>query len=118
MTMLIGSRIAAALGLIAVAGCDNTPSLGGLSSCQPSATVSIAPTSASIRVADTLRVVASVDGCQSPLLRNDTPTVIRLDSVSAGTFRVTGLSVGNGRVRVLSPTDTTISAAAAITVTP
>ena len=108
------SRFVAALGFLALIGCDSSPSLGGVSPCQPAATIS--PTSATIRVADTLRVLADA-GCSSALLRNDTPTVIRVDAISAGTFRITGLSVGTGRIRALSPVDTTISAAAAITVT-
>ena len=60
----------------------------------------------------------STAGCSAPVVRNDTPNVIRVDDVSPGVLRVTGLAVGTGRVRVLSPLDTTVSAAAAITVTP
>jgi hypothetical protein len=116
MKMHKGSRFTAMLGLITIAACDNTPNVAGLSCGQ---TASVTPSVATIHVADTLRISASADGgCRSPLLRNDTPAVIRLDAIATGTFRVTGLSVGTGQVRVLSPSDTTVSATAAITVTP
>jgi hypothetical protein len=114
--MSSGWRVAATFGLIAVAGCDNNPNVAGLS-CAPAA--SLTPPSATIHVADTLRISASADaGCRSPLLRNDTPAILRVDAVTGGVFRVTGLTVGNGHVRVLSPVDTTVAASAAITVTP
>lgn len=110
------SHFIVTLGLLAVVGCDNTPSIGGVLSCRPAATVS--PPTAAMHVADTLRFAASADaGCSAPVVRNETPNVIRVDAVSTGVFRVTGLVVGTGRVRVLSSIDTTVSATAAITVT-
>jgi hypothetical protein len=117
--MIMRSRFVMAVGLLALVGCDSSsaPSLGGVGSCRPAATVT--PPTGTIHVADTLRFAASVDGgCSAPVVRNDTPNLIRVDDVSPGVLRVTGLAVGTGRVRVLSSLDTTVSAAAAITVTP
>jgi hypothetical protein len=114
--MIRRSRFVVALGLLALVGCDSNASLGGVVSCRPTATV--APLTAAMHVADTLRFTASVDGgCSAPLVRNDTPNLIQVDDVSPGIFRVTGLAVGTGRFRVLSSLDSTVSATAAITVT-
>ena len=109
-------HLIAPLGLLVFSACDTTPTVARFSGCRPLA--SVAPIAAAIHIADTLRFATSVEsGCPSPLLRNDTPTVIRVDSISASIFRVTGLTVGTGRVRVVSPVDTTVAASVAITVT-
>lgn len=109
-------HLIAPLGLLVFCACDTTPTVARFSGCRPFASVS--PPAAAIHIADTLRLASTIEsGCPSPLVRNDTPAVIRLDSISAGIFRVTGLTVGAGRVRVVSPIDTTVAASVAVTVT-
>ena len=44
------------------------------------------------------------------------PAVIQLDSGTVATFRVTGLAIGNGRVRIQSTVDTLIAIIIPITV--
>jgi hypothetical protein len=55
-------------------------------------------------------------GCPPPLVQNQTPSVIQLDSGTAVTFRVTGLAVGNGRVRIQSSVDTLVAFIIPVTV--
>lgn len=119
MRMDLRFTLVVALGMTALAGCDTSPRIAGVTggSCRGGATLT--PTTASIHVADTLRLVTSFEtGCPALLLRNDTPGIIRLEPISSNLLRVTGLAVGTGHVRALSPLDTTIVSEAAISVTP
>jgi hypothetical protein len=112
-------KFVVALGMTTLAGCDTSPRIAGVSGGSCKGGASLTPTTASIHVADTVRLVTSLEsGCPAPLLRNDTPGIIRLESISSNLMRVTGLTVGTGHVRALSPLDTTIAAEAAISVTP
>jgi hypothetical protein len=42
-------------------------------------------------------------------VQNETPALIQLDSGTAVTFRVTGVAIGVGRVRIRSAVDTLVS---------
>lgn len=119
MRMDLRFKLIVAVGVTALAGCDTSPKIAGVNGGSCKGGASLTPTTASIHVADTIRLATSLQsGCPAPLLRNDTPGVIRLESISSSLMRVTGLAVGTGHVRALSPLDTTVSAEAAISVTP
>lgn len=98
-----------------LAGCDNNPTVGLLATCD--ATASVAPTSARIAVGDNVTISETLEsGCPSPIVRNDSPALLQVDSVAPGTIRVTGLAAGNGIVRILSGVDTLVSTAVTVTV--
>jgi hypothetical protein len=100
-----------------VAACDQSPTVASLPVCQPIA--QLAPASASIHVGQIVHIAVARDGsCPAATVRNETPAVIQLDSVSSGLVRVTGLAVGTGRMRVLAAGDTLFTALATIVVTP
>jgi hypothetical protein len=100
-----------------LAACDQSPSVGALPVCRPIA--QLAPTNASLRVGQNVVIAVTRDtGCPAPIVRNETPTLLQLDSLSSGSFRATALAVGTGRVRVLAAADTLVTATTSIVVTP
>ena len=107
--------------LVVVAACDQrdftSASTGSGSQCQAIAQAS--PASLTIPVGGTGLIAATQEvNCPAPRFRNETPTLLQMDSVSASTFRVTGRVVGNGQVRIRAAVDTTVSQIVSVTVTP
>jgi len=100
---------------VVIVGCDNNPTRAVLAAC--AATASVAPTSARIAVGDNITISETLEaGCPTPIVRNDSPSLLQVDSVAAGMIRVTGLAVGSGTLRILSGVDTLVSTAVTVTV--
>ena len=58
----------------------------------------------------TVTIAATMeDGCPAPIVRNETPNILQLDSVGVSTFTVTGKGIGDGRIRIRSAVDTTVT---------
>ena len=73
--------------------------------------------SSTVSVGGTLTVAVTADGgCPLPTVRNETPSIIQLDSVAPTTFRVTGKAVGTGQIRVRSAVDTLVTQLLSVTV--
>jgi hypothetical protein len=103
--------------LLILAGCDHTATPASLTSCRVIAQA--APTTANIPVGASITVVATREAaCPAPLLRNETPAVLQVDSIAPSMIRVTGRAVGEGRLRIRSGVDTLVSMAIPVTVTP
>ena len=108
-------------GIAAVAACNvsSAPELAGANPNGCRAVASAAPSTTSLAVGQSVNISLSVEqGCPAPLLRNETPTIIQIDSTSLGFARATGLSPGNGRLTIRSGVDTLVTATISITVTP
>jgi len=56
--------------------------------------------------------------CPFPLVRNETPSILEVVSPSPTTIQITGLVIGNGRVRIRAGSDTLVSTIIAVTVIP
>ncbi|MDB4873832.1 MAG: hypothetical protein JWM41_278 [Gemmatimonadetes bacterium] len=78
------------------------------------------PASVTLAVAQSVTIATTVEaGCPAPIVRNETPGVIQLDTIAAGSsgvFRVRGLVAGSGRVRVMSAVDSAVSGTLTVTV--
>jgi hypothetical protein len=109
MSKLIASVV------LAAAACDHKTKIAALTTCR--AIVSFAPVAATISVGDSIVFVMTVEaGCSAPLVRNETPMVIRVDPISIGRFSVVGLSQGIGRVRMEAAVDTLVARELLVTV--
>ncbi len=98
---------------------DSAPQLAGANPTGCRAAVAASPSSASVAVGQSVSIALSVEqGCPAPLLRNETPTIVQIDSTSLGFVRATGLSPGNGRLTVRSGSDTLVATTVSITVIP
>jgi len=101
------SKLTICLVLATALACDHNPSIAA-ASCQPA--VSLSPSSGTISVGDSIVVVMSVEaGCSAPLVRNETPVLIRVDPISVGTFSVIGLAQGVGHVHLAAASDTLVT---------
>jgi len=120
-------RLVSKLPLLALApllaGCDYRPTTATLRFCQPTAEVSpftpaipfngVMPVGASVTVS-----ITQEGGCPAPLVRNDTPNVLQVDSTSAASVLISGLAAGSGRVRFVSGLDSLVWTVFSVTVTP
>jgi hypothetical protein len=108
-------------GIVGVAACNvsSSPELAGAAPGGCRAVASASPSNVSLAVGQSANIALSVEqGCPAPLLRNETPTIIRIDSASLGAIHATALSPGNGRLTIRSGVDTLVSTTVSITVTP
>ena len=108
-------------GVVAVASCNisSSPELAGANPSGCRALAAATPSATSMAVGQRVNIALSVEqGCPAPILRNETPTIIQIDSASLGFVRALGLSPGNGRLTIRSGVDTLIATTVSITVTP
>ena len=102
--------------VLCLGACDTGETSATLPSCR--AIAQAAPLAATIPVGSAITIAATAEvGCPLPLVRNETPAVIQIDSVAVATVRVTARAVGDGRVRIRSGVDTLVSIAIRVTVT-
>jgi hypothetical protein len=103
-----------------VAACSaSVPSVPSDAGRRCQAIAQAAPQSASIHVSETIVVGTTWDGgCPRPLVRNETPDVVGMDTVGLATIRLTGIVPGRGRIRVRSGVDTMVSMVVPIDVVP
>lgn len=98
-----------------VGGCDSSSTPATLSSCQ--AIAQATPVNSTIPVGAAITVAVTADGgCPRPTVRNETPTVIQLDTIDALSYRVTGRAIGTGHIRVRSGLDSLVTQLLSITV--
>lgn len=110
-------RRALIVGLASIIACDNRPLVAVIPSCLP--VIGASPANAIINVSGTVTVDLALNGsCPPALVRNETPTIIQVDSLSAASIRITALTVGNGRVRIRAGGDTLVSTIVPVTVIP
>ena len=109
-------------GIAVVVACGDISSAPEVAGANPSgcrAIASAAPSTARISVGQSVNIAVSVEqGCPAPILRNQTPTIIQIDSSSLGLVRATALSPGTGRLTIRSGVDTLVATTVSITVTP
>ena len=106
-------RFAILVSATILAACDNNPTAAAV---QCKAIAQATPLSARIPLGTSIGVAATQEGgCPAPLIRNETPSIIQLD-VTNGSVRVTGISIGEGRLRVRSGVDTLVSVTLQMTV--
>ena len=108
-------------GIAAVTACNvsSAPELAGANPAGCRAVASASPSNVSLAVGQSVNIALSIEqGCPAPLLRNETPTIIQIDSSSLGALRATALSPGNGRLTIKSGVDTLVATTVSITVTP
>jgi hypothetical protein len=108
-------------GVVAVVACNvsSSPELAGSNPAGCRAVAAASPSTATMSVGQSVNLTLSVEqGCPAPLLRNETPTIIQIDSTSLGFVRARGLSPGTGRLTVRSGVDTLVATTVSITVTP
>ena len=104
-----------ALGVLLLGACDTNSTPAALRSCQ--AIAQGTPSAAVIRAGTAITVAVTADGgCPLPLVRNETPTIIQVDSIGVLTFRVTGRAIGDGRIRIRSGVDTLVTQVLSFTV--
>jgi hypothetical protein len=104
-----------------VVGCNaaSAPELAGANPAGCRAIAAAAPSTATIAVGNSVNISVSIEqGCAAPILRNETPTIIQIDSPSLGLVHATALSPGTGRLTIRSGVDTLVSTTVSITVTP
>jgi hypothetical protein len=102
--------------LLILSGCDSSSTPLVVAGChaiaQATPLVGRIPLGTAITVATTQE-----GGCPAPLVRNETPSIIRIDTAGAPPrIRVTGVAIGEGRVRVRSGVDTLVSVTLEMTV--
>lgn len=98
---------------------NSAPELAGANPAGCRAAASASPSTATVAVGQSVSIALSVaSGCPAPLLRNETPAIIQIDSGSFGSVRATGRSPGTGRLTVRSGADTLVATTVSITVTP
>lgn len=112
-------------GIVSAAACNpssspeiagTNPPSGSSSGCRAIALA--APNLVTLSVGQSVDIAMTVEsGCPAPLLRNDTPTILQVDSLAIGFARVSGRSPGAGRLTVRSGVDTLVTASVLITVT-
>lgn len=108
-------------GIATAVACNqsSSPELAGANPNGCRAVASATPSSTTIAVGQSVNIALAVEqGCAAPILRNETPTIIQVDSASLGFLRATGLSAGNGRLTIRSGVDTLVATTVSITVTP
>jgi hypothetical protein len=111
--------ICCVVAVAAACNVDSAPELAGANPSGCRAAASASPSTATVAVGQSVGIALSVEqGCPAPLVRNETPTIIQIDSASLGFVRATGLSPGNGRLTVRSGADTLVATTVSITVTP
>jgi hypothetical protein len=101
--------------VLCLGACDTNATPAALPFCRaiPQAT----PLAATIPLGSVFVIATTVGaGCPPPLVQNQTPAVIQLDSGTVATFRVTGLAIGNGRIRIQSSVDTLVAIIIPVTV--
>ena len=106
---------------LAVAACnaDSAPEVAGANPAGCRAVASASPSTTTLSVGNSVSIAVSIEqGCAAPILRNETPTIIQIDSPSLGLVRATALSPGNGRLTIRSGVDTLVATTVSITVTP
>jgi len=110
-------KLAPILATLLLVACDYRPSIATIPDCVP--VVEAAPSSAIISLSSSVTVALNRDlSCPFPLVRNETPSILEVVSPSATTIQITGLVIGNGRVRIRSGSDTLVSTIIAVTVIP
>jgi hypothetical protein len=103
------------LGAVLLGSCDMDSTVAVPGSCL--AIAQGAPLNATVPLGSSITVAATADGgCPLPLVRNETPSIIQMDSVAVVTFRVTGKALGQGRIRIRSGVDTLVTQVLSITV--
>jgi hypothetical protein len=108
-------------GIAVVVACnvDSAPQVAGANPSGCRAVAAATPSATSISVGQSINIALSIEqGCPAPLLRNETPTIVQIDSASLGLVRATALSPGNGRLTIRSGVDTLVATTVSITVTP
>lgn len=109
----------AAISVVGACNISSSPELAGANPNGCRAVASATPSSTSMAVGQRVNIALSVEqGCPAPILKNETPTIIQIDSASLGFVRALGLSPGNGRLTIKSGVDTLIATTVSITVTP
>ncbi|HEY9229202.1 MAG TPA: hypothetical protein VIP11_21300 [Gemmatimonadaceae bacterium] len=104
---------------LALAACDDRATIASLGTTSCRKDPQVAPTTATIRVGESVNLVMSVDqGCPTPVAINETPNLIDLSTPSTIGVRVTGRTAGAARVRFRSSVDTLVSLVVPITVNP
>ena len=115
-------RLAFVVATAVVVACnpsDTSTSSSARLSTRCQAIAQAAPQTAVIHVSQTIVVGTTRDGgCPGPLVRNETPGVLGMDTVDLSTIRLTGIVPGAGRIRVRSGVDTTVSMVVAVDVVP
>ena len=106
-----------------LAACDYRPTEATLKACRPMAEVSpipgAIPFTGAIQIGATITFSVTTEAaCPAPVVRNDNPNVLQVDSASASSVLITGLSIGTGRVRFVSGADSLVWTAISVTVTP
>lgn len=104
-----------------VVGCnaDSAPEVAGANPSGCRAIAAAAPSTTTLSVGNSINIAVSIEqGCPAPILRNETPAIIQIDSSSLGLVRATALSPGNGRLTIRSGVDTLVATTVSITVTP
>jgi hypothetical protein len=106
-----------------LAACDYRPTAATLRSCQPiaqaSPVVGTIPFTGTIPIGAAITVsITTQPACPTPVVRNDAPNVLQVDSVSVSSVLITGLAIGTGRVRFVSGLDGLTWTAISVTVTP
>lgn len=108
-------------GIAAVTACnvDNSPEVAGANPAGCRAIAQASPSLVRIAVGQSVTIAVTIEqGCPAPLVRNETPAIIQVDSSSLGGLRATALSPGNGRLTIRSGVDTLVATTVSITVTP
>ena len=108
-------------GMIGAAACnlDIAPEVAGANPSGCRAIATAAPSNVTIGVGQSVNIAMTIEqGCPAPLVRNDTPAIVQVDSVSLGFARATGRAPGAGRLIIRSGVDTLVSTTVSITVTP
>jgi hypothetical protein len=97
--------------------CDQRATTGVSTTCRSIAQA--APSTATIAIGSSVNVALALEAaCPIPLIRNETPILLQVDSLAPASIRVTGRASGSGRVRVRSGVDTLVSAIVSVTVMP
>jgi hypothetical protein len=108
-----------ALTALVACNADSAPEVAGANPSGCRAVASASPSTTTISVGQSVNIALSIEqGCPAPVLRNQTPTIIQIDSSSLGLVRATALSPGAGRLTVRSGVDTLVATTVSITVTP
>ena len=107
-------------GMIGAAACNlsDAPEIAGANPSGCRAIAAAAPSSVTIGVGQSVNIAMTIEqGCPAPIVRNDTPAIVQLDSVSLGFARATGRAPGAGRLIIRSGVDTLVATTVSITVT-
>jgi len=107
--------------MMGAAACNpsDSPEIAGANPAGCRAVAAAAPSNVTISVGQSANISLTIEqGCPAPLVRNDTPSILQVDSVSFGFARATGRAPGAGRLIIRSGVDTLVATTVSITVTP